>query len=45
MKEENREYGQVAFDIVEHASKKMTDKYIKEIDTLLDIKEKDIMAV
>ena len=24
---------------------KMTDKYIKEIDTLLDIKEKDIMAV
>ena len=24
---------------------KMTDKYIKEIDTLLEIKEKDIMAV
>ena len=24
---------------------KMSDKYIKEIDTLLDIKEKDIMAV
>ena len=24
---------------------KMTDKYIKEIDTLLDIKEKDIMAL
>ena len=24
---------------------KMTDKYVKEIDTLLDIKEKDIMAV
>ena len=40
--------GEITEDDLKRAQdnvQKMTDKYIKEIDTLLDIKEKDIMAV